>query len=349
MSILMKKEIKPSLTVLMSVYNGELYIKEAVESILNQTFRDFEFVIIDDGSTDNTFNIISQYSDKRLVILSNPKNMGLSYSLNRGIEFSNAKYIARMDADDIANADRLKIQYEHMKNHNIDICGSWFETFGDGGSIVYKLPVTEDEIRSYILFDSPLAHPTVMFKREHFIKNRLYYNNNAPKAEDYELWSRVLFCSKIENIPQVLLKYRRHSNQEGQQYNGIQIESANRVREYILKRVGIKFDRDEFELHCKLSYFESVDCKRASDWLTKLVDGVVRQQYCKEEIIKKDIGKRFWIACNNKFQDSIDIASIYTFFDTPIHKYAQKSLFSYIKIIIKSSFLLIKKILKGIV
>ena len=122
-------------TVLMPVYNAEKYVAEAIDSILNQTFNDFEFLIINDGSTDNSLDIIKSYDDPRITIINNETNLGLSHTLNKGIELARGEYIIRMDADDISLSIRLEKQIEFMdSNQHIGICGSWIQTFDKSGN-----------------------------------------------------------------------------------------------------------------------------------------------------------------------------------------------------------------------
>ncbi|MCP8319033.1 MAG: glycosyltransferase, partial [Candidatus Methylarchaceae archaeon HK01B] len=127
----------PKITILMSVYNGEKYLREAIDSILNQTFKDFEFLIINDGSTDRTVEILRSYHDSRIKIITNEKNMGLTKSLNKGLKIARSEYVARMDADDISYPRRLEVQYEYMKkNPDVGIVGSWNDVIDDKGNTI---------------------------------------------------------------------------------------------------------------------------------------------------------------------------------------------------------------------
>jgi glycosyltransferase involved in cell wall biosynthesis len=201
------------ISVIMSVYNGEKYLKEAIDSILNQTFKDFEFLIVNDASTDSTATILSQYTDSRIKVIENKPNKGLTYSLNLMLGQSKGDYIARMDADDIALPDRFEIQYEFMEQHpEIGICGSFVETFMQGTKKKQQLrfPETDAGIRAFAFFQSPFCHPSTMFRKGILDKYGLQYSPLYIKSEDYALWVELLKYTQGATIPRVLLKYRRH-------------------------------------------------------------------------------------------------------------------------------------------
>jgi glycosyltransferase involved in cell wall biosynthesis len=200
----------PTVSVLMCVFNGEKYLREAIDSILCQTFTDFEFIIINDKSTDRSVDIIRSYADPRIRLYSNESNIGLTKSLNKGIDLAKGKYIARMDADDISLPDRLATQVEFMEsNPHIGVCGTWFELFGDSNSIVSH-PINHDEIILKFFNQNAIGHPTVIIKTSVLHENR--YNEQYITTQDYELWTRLAISGfKFHNIPSVLLRYRWHN------------------------------------------------------------------------------------------------------------------------------------------
>ena len=185
---------EPKLSVLMPAYNAEKYIGEAIESILNQTFKDFEFIIIDDCSTDKTWEIILDYSkkDDRIIALRNEKNLKISATLNKGIEIVKGKYIARMDADDWSYPDRLQKQHEFMeKNLEVGISGGTIEVCDENLKVLNKRAynLTDEEIRKKIFRYSPFCHPATIYKTVLAQKN--YYNLDLETAEDYDFYFRV--------------------------------------------------------------------------------------------------------------------------------------------------------------
>lgn len=202
------------ISVVMSVYNGEKYVSEAIESILNQTYGNFEFIIINDGSTDKTDDILNFYlkNDDRIKIFNNIQNKGLIYSLNKGLEIAQGKYIARMDADDISENNRFEKQIEYLeKNKHIALCGTYIKIFKNSNILLRKVMRTETDFRKIkfkLLFRNYIAHPTVMIRKEIIDRYNLKYNCEDKGMEDYGLW---LHLSKYENIAIIsesLLKYR---------------------------------------------------------------------------------------------------------------------------------------------
>lgn len=202
-------------SVVMSVYNGGKYLKEAVLSVLQQTYRDFELIIINDGSTDDSLNIIKelQSKDDRIKIVSR-ENKGLVCSLNEGVRMAQGEYIARMDADDLAGCDRFEKQLKYMQENNLVVCGSWAEGIDSAGKNIKDMdyPPNTKKIRFYALWHNPFIHPAVMFKKDIFEKNG-GYRKSFKHIEDYELWTRLVFKYKTGNIPERLIKYRLHDDQ----------------------------------------------------------------------------------------------------------------------------------------
>jgi len=201
----------PEISVIMPVYNGEKYLSEAIESILSQTFKDFEFIIINDGSTDQTENIIKSYNDSRIIYKKNVENLGLSKSFNIGIALSHGEYIARMDADDISVPKRFERQIQFLKKRlAVDIVGSSMTLVDEHGEEydTYRRQLDHVDIKFSCLFSTPMMHPTVMGKTKIFKDH--HYNENLRNSEDYELWSRLLFETNTHfaNIHEPLLLYR---------------------------------------------------------------------------------------------------------------------------------------------
>lgn len=201
----------PAISVVMPAYNAERHIREAIDSILKQTFEDFEFLIIDDGSIDETPAIILSYNDPRIVRIENDKNTGLSYSFNRGIHAARGKYIARMDADDISKTDRFERQIKFLEeNPEVGIVGSIVQLIDEDSKPgkIFKRPLKHIELKWQCLFSIPFVHPSVMGRAEVFKENP--FDEALHNSEDYELWSRLVFEKDIKfaNLPEALLLYR---------------------------------------------------------------------------------------------------------------------------------------------
>lgn len=209
------KHLAPQISVLLPVYNGGPYLKEAIRSILNQTFKNFEFIIINDGSTDNSKMIMEAYAatDKRIRIF-NQKNQGLVATLNRGLKLAKYNLIARMDADDIAVPTRLEKQVSFMqKNPNIVVLGSWMKLINHNGVKLRTIsyPTTAENLKDRLLQECLMAHPSVCMRKD-IILELGGYRQLYKHAEDYDLWLRVFERDNdsIENLKDILLLYRQH-------------------------------------------------------------------------------------------------------------------------------------------
>jgi glycosyltransferase involved in cell wall biosynthesis len=240
--------INPLVSVILPVYNAGEYLKEAVFSILNQTFTDFELILINDGSTDGCLNFLEEIVDTRIKRYDNPSNLGLIATLNRGIELSNGEFIARMDADDIAFPDRFSEQINVLKNcPEIGVVGCWIQRFGFKDDI-FELPVNDAEIKTSLFFFCPLSHPAVILRKCLLIDNNIRYDERFLDAEDYQLWFQLVKVAKFYNIPKVLLKYRIHENQKFFTDAKPSQDSVLRIKKEGLDLFGIEFTDLEREI-----------------------------------------------------------------------------------------------------
>ncbi|CAN5331668.1 hypothetical protein BH23BAC3_BH23BAC3_32640 [soil metagenome] len=196
----------PKLTVLMPVYNAEKYLREALESILEQTFADFEFLIIDDYSTDNSIDIVNSYKDNRIRLVRNVQNMGISKTLNKGIELASSDLIARMDADDISLPERLNKQYNYLQEHpDCSMVSSNVEVISENGERLY-LYQRESKLFYYNLtFYCWIYHPSVMYRRQPIQDVGMY---PPTLSEDFHLWSKLIRKYSFYNMQEILIKYR---------------------------------------------------------------------------------------------------------------------------------------------
>lgn len=294
----------PKVTVLMPVYNGEKYIQEAVDSILNQTFGDFEFLIIDDGSTDQTVDIIASYKDERIKIVRSSQNVGLIHSLNSGIEMARGEYVARMDCDDISMPDRLKEQVLFMDRHpEVGICGTWVRFFPDEHRFVWKLPVDHERIVSRLFFDTAIAHPSVIMRKDVLLQNNLRYNSEFRHAEDYDFWVRAGQRTRLANIPMIMLLYRISDSQVCQVYNGEQRNNSARIRESQLNLLGIFPDDEQRQLHESISRCEfseyPLHMDRIEDWLMGIREANVRMNHYPEPFFSERVADVWFQVCLN--------------------------------------------------
>jgi len=200
----------PLVSIIMPVYNGEKFLRGAIESILKQTYKNFEFIIINDGSKDNSLKIIEKYaySDNRIFIISR-ENRGLSYSLNEGISLAKGKFIARMDADDISLPSRIERQVEIMRKYpNVDVVGCDYKIVDRYSNLIklIKVPKKNEDIFLSLCYGVPFAHPSVMIRKSVFLKFK--YENSS--VEDYLLWTKIFNFKNFYNIHDCLFLYRYH-------------------------------------------------------------------------------------------------------------------------------------------
>jgi len=212
----------PETSVIMSVYNTERFVIQAIESILGQTYRDFEFVIVNDGSTDKTGQILSEFQkrDARIVLLNNQKNIGVTKSLNIALKEARGKYVARMDPDDISRKDRLEIQISYMKSNPLtDILGSYVKSIDEDGSITGEWIYPDDpvSIRWQLIFANALAHPSVVYKKD-IVLSAGGYNEDLASGIDYDLWVRLSPKARICQVKEFLVMWRSHTGSITYQY-----------------------------------------------------------------------------------------------------------------------------------
>ena len=207
---------KPMVTVLMPVYNGARYLRQSIESILDQTYKDFELLIIDDASTDASYKIIHSYHDPRIRIIKNTENMGLIRTLNQGLSLAKGDYIARQDQDDISYPMRLEKQVGYLNSHpEVVLLGTGINTIDHQSrnikSYGFYTASSEDAICWLLMFNNPFAHPSVMMRAK-IVRDIGGYDEHYVDCEDYDLFSRLARSYKTTNLKEVLLTYRCHSN-----------------------------------------------------------------------------------------------------------------------------------------
>lgn len=231
------RECAPKVSVLMPAYNSEKYVGAAIESILNQTFADFEFIIINDGSTDGTPEIINKYAraDKRIRFIDNKKNQGIIAVLNNGLDLCRGEYIARMDSDDISLPERLKKQVKYMNAHpECGACGTWIRKFGTKtkGKVI-KYP-DNAKLLDFVIHGNLVANPSSMVRRTVIVANKIKYNPQYKYAEDYGFWIDVVKHNEIHNLQDVLLNYRWYDNNVSVTHKHAQIQCTERIRRDVL-------------------------------------------------------------------------------------------------------------------
>lgn len=206
--------MSPKVSIVMSVYNGEVYVAESINSMLNQTFADFEFIILDDGSTDATLGIIQEFAkhDDRIQIIKLDTNMGLAAALNRGIAVAQGQYIARMDADDVSLPERLQKQVDFLDAHpDVGVVGTQMQVVDQDKKPLFKFVVPQQHslIVWNIFFGRTFAHPSVLMRRD-AVNKVGGYDATLPVAQDIDLWSQLVGQVKFANLADSLMLYRTH-------------------------------------------------------------------------------------------------------------------------------------------
>ncbi|NEU06807.1 glycosyltransferase [Flavihumibacter sp. R14] len=250
--------LNPNVSVIMPVYNCGDYVAEAIQSILNQTFGDFELIIIDDQSTDHTREVVASFDDPRIRLIVKPKNSGYSISLNMGLELARGRFIARMDGDDISAGERFEKQVCFLnQNPQIAVCGTWFKIISTEEKIRY--PTSHEAIKVALLDYCVIGHPTVMFRKSFLEANDLRYNTDFEPAEDYELWSRIIALGEVANIPEILLEYRKHENQVSRSGQDTQRKNSELCKTRILCYPIIKPTDSDYSISKLIVSNNSVD------------------------------------------------------------------------------------------
>ena len=266
----------PTVSCILPVHDGEAYVREAVDSIFAQTFADFELIVVDDVSTDRTPEILASIRDPRLRVVRNAARGGIAGSCNRALTLCRGRYVARMDHDDVSLPQRFARQVAFLEAHaDVAICGTWVRMFCGGWRRDRKLEADSERIRCLFLMFNVLSHPSVMIRRDVLERHGLRYDETFESAEDYDLWTRTSWVSKLANVPQVLLLHRVHPEQISQRGKPRQLNKAELVRNRELARLGVRFEPDEEAFHRALYARELTPDEAwlapAERWLTRIL------------------------------------------------------------------------------
>lgn len=240
------------ISVVMPVFNGEKFLKIAIESVLNQTYTDFELVIINDGSIDKSAEIINSYQDSRIRFLENEGNKGIFYTRNRLFEEAKGNYIAILDCDDYAEPIRLEKQVHFLdKNNEFGLVGSWITLIDEENKIkgAWNLEYRPERIPAKLLFSNQFAQSSVMMRKEF---SDLKYREEIPLAEDYDLWVRISQKTRVINLAESLVKYRFHDDNISQTKEKELQDNVFKIYKYQLEELGIYASQDELIIHKKV-------------------------------------------------------------------------------------------------
>lgn len=292
----------PVVSVVMAVFNDAEYLHESVPSILAQTLKDLEFIVVDDGSTDDSLGVLQGYAeqDSRVRIIRNEENMGLASSLNRGIAAARGQYVARMDADDICLPQRLDKQFKFMEqNKDISMCGASAKLFGFRRGW-WVIPACHEQIRASLLFFNPICHPSVMYRASSLPRQGELYESGRRRAEDLELWSRLVEEVRVANLQERLIMYRLHDPKSLAKREAV-VSHGNEIRHSLLTRLMGELTEPQFQLHMKL-----VRCERnqdldfldeAADWLEQILQVNEVSRFYDQAALGRVVSYRWWRVC----------------------------------------------------
>lgn len=307
----------------MPAYNAEKYIGEAIESILNQTFQDFELIIIDDGSTDNTFQLIKAIRSEKIVLLQTPQNSGASASRNLGISVARGEYIAFLDADDWAYPQRLQKQVDFLdKNPQIGLVGTWTEIVDESGKFIdeFVSEIPQNQIAPRLLFHNCFATSSVALRKEFAAYQ---FDNTYLLAEDYELWLRLVTKTQLGIIKEKLIKYLAHSQ-------GISKLQKEKMKQNVLRillnglgMLGIKPTEKEIILHTQIAHLDFEASKNflidANQWLLKLKEANKNKNIFSSKDMNELLAYYWFRLC--AAHHSLGIFTLLSFHDSPLTKY----------------------------
>ncbi|NTW53987.1 MAG: glycosyltransferase [Chlorobaculum sp.] len=302
----------PKVSILMPVYNGEKHLREAIDSMLCQNFSDFEFIIIDDGSSDHSIDIIKSYTDKRIQLFCNQSNCGIIKSLNKGLQIVQGEYIIRMDCDDISLPDRISKQVHFMDaNQNIGISGTGMHVFKNGkNKYIRTQPVHDTELKVSLLFHTCFFHPTVIIRKS--VIEGHWYPDDLMHVEDYNFWVYMSDKTTFGNLEDVLLLYRIHDNQISTTKDFIQTENTRYIRLAYLNKIFYISENVDTKTHNLIAdNNKQINLLDAKAWLEYL--DATNQKHCifDKLIFQIELGKKWWHCCKNNIRHSRNALDIY--------------------------------------
>ncbi len=312
------------ISVVMSVYNTDKYLDESIKSILAQTYENFEFILINDGSTDASLEIIEKYAhkDKRIILISR-ENRGLIASLNEGIKLARGEYIARMDADDISLPTRFEEQLAFMKrNEGIGVCGTAVIGFGENiKRSIWRLSTNDSSLKTELLFSSIFAHPSVIFKKSLFTQYNLSYESEFKHAEDFRLWTKMAEFTRFANLKKPLLKYRILENsvtREADKNREDRYHVIKSIFSKYLSKLEIENSEEENRLHFNLTLNDRIqdshiEFKKLREYFNKLLEANNNKNVFNKAELKKVLGKK-WLWNLYYKRELKGVFSIYFFY-----------------------------------
>ncbi len=295
---------QPLVSVLLPAYNSAAFLGEAIQSILDQTYQNWECILINDGSTDVTEEVILSFTDARIKYIKNERNLGLVATLNKGLDIAAGKYIVRMDGDDISLDNRIERQVAFMEaNETIGVADCNYYAFDMADGVMVKGYAEPDVHKGILLFNTSLCHPAVIIRKSVLDEHRLRYNSAYKHLEDYELWTRMCKITEISTVPEFLFRYRSHEQQVSQHQFNYQKEQANELRKIYLTEMGFNLTTEELGYHnlvaCNNRINSMEELKGIESWFKKMLEQNKVTQKIKQSALEQVVGKMWWDTCGN--------------------------------------------------
>lgn len=332
------------ISVIMSVFNSEEYLKDSIESILCQTYSNFEFIITDDGSTDKSIDILNSFrdKDKRILLIKNLKNLGLTKNLNIMISLAKGDYIARMDSDDISLPQRFEKQLIFLENHKtIGVCGTYSCVFGKHiKEKIMRFPEKHEDIRSNLLFENVIVHSSVMLRKKIIDDYNIRYNEDFSIIQDYELWSRLKDFTEFANIPETLLRYRMSDSNicnTSEKRNDYRNSFIHKIHSSQLNKFGFNPCDKEIDLHYIISTAktnsEYKNLIEGENWLKYLHKINEEKNIYDKNSFNRMLGQYWFRICTKS--SSLGFKSVIKYYKSDLNRYNGTDFFHIIKFILK--------------
>ncbi|MCJ8166336.1 glycosyltransferase family 2 protein [Pontibacter sp. E15-1] len=293
----------PKVSVFIPVYNGGKFIAKTLEAVLQQTFQDFEIIVVNDGSTDNTLDVLATFDDDRIKIFSNFENKGLTFTRNRGLELANGEYLAINDCDDISHPNRLRTQVDFLdKNKSVGIVGTSARRIVNGQfKYIWSYVTSFEGIKCRLFWGNAIINPTAMFRMDYIKANNLRYDDRFSAGEDYDLFERAVHLFEVRNLSDVLLDYNIHGQNATITMSKVMHEKANEIGIRQLTKLGLQLSERENILHKRILNYEfnnnEYDLKELEFHLRNIVDANMSAKNYKVDIFNSQIGERWFQLC----------------------------------------------------
>ena len=306
----------PEVSVLMPVHNAGLFVEEAVRSVLQQTFADFELVVMDDGCTDDTLALISRFRDPRIRVIRNEKKIGIAKTLNKALDLTRTEWIARMDADDFCEPDRLATQLAFMRAQpNLAVAGGWVRLCGDRKPVVVRQPCGAQTVRAFLLFGNALFHPTAMLRRALLERHGLRYDPSYSCTEDYELWTRVADLAAVDNQSRVMLNMRVHDSNITTNMQPVMVRQTGAILRRQLGKLGIEPSDMELERHYRMGLGIPADSlhelSAMRHWVQRLMEANQAIEVYPINTFREVAGRVWFHFCRNSTRLGYQVFHVY--------------------------------------